>query len=40
LIRNSQDAGAVTEEFREKLQSMRGGRSLISGTEVPPAVGK
>jgi general secretion pathway protein D len=39
LIRNSQDAGAVTEEFREKLQSMRGGRSIISGTEVPPASG-
>src|SRR4029077_2166 len=39
LIRNSQDAGAVTEEFREKLQSMRGGRSVISGTEVPPAAG-
>lgn len=39
LIRNSQDAGAVTEEFREKLQSMRGGRSIISGTGVPPAAG-
>jgi len=39
LIRNSQDAGAVTEEFREKLQSMRSGRSIISGTEVPPAAG-
>jgi general secretion pathway protein D len=39
LIRNSQDAGAVTEEFREKLQSMRGGRSIIDGKGVPPAVG-
>jgi len=39
LIRNSQDAGAVTEEFREKLQSMRSGRSIIDGTGVPPAVG-
>jgi general secretion pathway protein D len=40
LIRNSQDAGAVTEEFREKLQSMRSGRSVISGTGVPPAAGR
>jgi general secretion pathway protein D len=32
LIRNSVDAGAVTEEFRERLQSMRGGRSVINGT--------
>jgi general secretion pathway protein D len=39
LIRNSQDAGAVTEEFREKLQTMRSGRSVISGTAVPPAAG-
>jgi general secretion pathway protein D len=35
LIRNGQDASAVTEEFREKLQSMRGGSSIINGTEVP-----
>lgn len=35
LIRNSEDAGAVAEEFREKLQSMRGGRAIINGTEVP-----
>ena len=31
LIRNSVDAGAVTEE---RLQSMRGGRSVIDGTRV------
>ena len=37
LIRNSVEAGAVTEEFREKLQSMRSGRSIINGTGVPPA---
>ena len=35
LIRNGQDASAVTEEFREKLQSMRSGNSIINGTEVP-----
>ena len=35
MIRNSVEAGAVTEEFREKLQSMRSGRSVINGTEVP-----
>lgn len=35
LIRNSQDAGAVAEEFREKLQSMRDGRAVINGNEVP-----
>jgi general secretion pathway protein D len=39
MIRNSQDAGAVTEEFREKLQSMRSGRSIINGTGIPPAAG-
>ena len=40
LIRNGHDAGAVTEEFREKLQTMRGGRAVISGTEAAagPAV--
>ena len=37
IIRNSQDAGAVTEEFREKLQTMRGGRSVINGNGMPPA---
>jgi general secretion pathway protein D len=34
LIRNSVEAGAMTEEFREKLQSMRSGRSTINGTGV------
>jgi general secretion pathway protein D len=31
LIRNSIDARSVTEEFREKLQSMRGTRSIVKG---------
>jgi len=35
MIRNSQDASAVTEEFRDKLQSMRSGSSIINGTGVP-----
>jgi general secretion pathway protein D len=39
MIRNSVEAGAVTEEFREKLQSMRSGRSVINGTGVPSAAG-
>jgi general secretion pathway protein D len=39
LIRNSVDAGAVTEEFRERLQSMRSDRSVISGTGVLAAPG-
>jgi general secretion pathway protein D len=34
LIRNTVEAGAVTEEFRDKLQSMRSGRSVINGTGV------
>jgi general secretion pathway protein D len=34
LIRNSVDASAVTEEFRDRLQSMRGGRSVVDGTKV------
>ena len=38
-IRNSVDAGAVTEEFRERLTSMRGGRSVINGTRVQPGPG-
>jgi general secretion pathway protein D len=34
LIRNSVDASAVTEEFRDRLQTMRGGRSVIDGNKV------
>jgi general secretion pathway protein D len=33
LIRNSVDAGAVTEEFRERLQSMRSDRTVINGNQ-------
>jgi general secretion pathway protein D len=36
LIRNSMDAGAVTEEFRERLQSMRRDRTVINGTGARP----
>jgi general secretion pathway protein D len=39
VIRNGQDASAVTEEFRDKLQSMRGGSAIINGTRVPSAAG-
>jgi general secretion pathway protein D len=39
LIRNSVDAGAVTEEFRDRLQSMRGGRSVVSGNRAQAAPG-
>lgn len=39
LIRNSVEAGAVTEEFRERLQSMRRGRSVINGTSVQSGPG-
>jgi general secretion pathway protein D len=39
LIRNSVDAGAVTEEFRERLQSMRRGRTVINGTNVQSGSG-
>jgi general secretion pathway protein D len=39
LMRNSVDAGAVTEEFRERLQLMRSGRSVINGTGVQSAPG-
>jgi general secretion pathway protein D len=39
LIRNSVDAGAVTEEFRERLQSMRSDRSVINGTGVQSGSG-
>jgi general secretion pathway protein D len=34
LIRNGVDASAVTEEFRDRLQTMRGGRSVVDGTKV------
>ncbi len=34
LIRNSVDASAVTEEFRDRLQTMRGGRTVIDGNKV------
>lgn len=39
LIRNSMDARAVTQEFRDKLLSMRATRSVVSGerTVRPPA---
>ncbi len=33
LIRNSVDAGAVTEEFRERLQTMRSDRTVINGNQ-------
>jgi general secretion pathway protein D len=36
LVRNSMDAGAVTEEFREKLQMMRSARTVVNGTAVSP----
>jgi general secretion pathway protein D len=36
LIRNSVDASAVTEEFRERLQSMRRDRTVINGTVARP----
>jgi general secretion pathway protein D len=36
LIRNSVEAGAVTQEFRERLQSMRSGQSVINGTGFGP----
>jgi general secretion pathway protein D len=34
LVRNSVDARTVTEEFREKLQSMKGTRSIVSGSDA------
>jgi len=39
LIRNSADAGAVTEEFRDRLHMMRSGRTVVNGTGVQPAPG-
>ena len=35
LVRNSIDARAVTEEFRDRLQSMKNTRSVITGSDVP-----
>jgi general secretion pathway protein D len=35
LVRNSIDARALTEEFRERLQSMKSTRSVITGSDVP-----
>jgi general secretion pathway protein D len=37
LIRNSIDASAVTEEFREKLQVMRGSGGIVDGTAIAPS---
>ena len=34
LIRNSIDARAVTQEFRDKLQSMRSSRSVVNGQGI------
>jgi general secretion pathway protein D len=34
LIRSSVDARAVTEEFRERLQSMKGTRSIVKGEQL------
>jgi general secretion pathway protein D len=34
LVRNSIDARAVTEEFRDRLQSMKNTRSVITGSDV------
>jgi general secretion pathway protein D len=39
LIRNSADAGAVTEEFRDRLHMMRSGRTVVNGTGVAPGSG-
>ena len=39
LIRNSGDAGAVTEEFRDRLHMMRSSRTVVNGTGVQPASG-
>jgi general secretion pathway protein D len=39
LIRNSLDARAVTEEFREKLQSMKSARSIVRGEAAETTTG-
>jgi general secretion pathway protein D len=38
LMRNSIDASAVTEEFRERLQLMRSARGVVEGAAVAPAL--
>jgi general secretion pathway protein D len=38
LVRNSIDARGVTEEFRERLQSMKSTRSVITGSDVPTGI--
>jgi general secretion pathway protein D len=37
VVRNGADAQSVTEEFRERLESMRSPRSFIEGKDVSPA---
>jgi general secretion pathway protein D len=37
VVRNGVDAQAVTEEFRERLESMRGPSEFIEGKDVSPA---
>jgi general secretion pathway protein D len=39
LIRDSLDAKAVTEEFRERMNSTRGARSVVNGTGVATPAG-
>ena len=39
LIRNSVDARSVSEEFRSRLETMRGGRPFVNG-DVPPVIMK
>jgi general secretion pathway protein D len=40
LIRNSMDARAVTQEFRDKLHSMRTTRSVVSGERSAPPLAR
>jgi general secretion pathway protein D len=40
LIRNSMDARSVTQEFRDKLQSMRTTRSVVSGERAAPPLAR
>ena len=35
LVRNSIDARRVAEEFRDRLETMRAGRSFINGADAP-----